>query len=49
MMEYWPPAHRAYGSERKMGFGLRLGEDTGVLGEWSTEGGRIKLKMDHFL
>jgi hypothetical protein len=27
-----------------MGFGLRLAEDTGVLSEWSAEGGRIKLK-----
>ena len=30
-MEYWPPARSAYASERIMGYGLRLGEDNGMM------------------
>jgi hypothetical protein len=33
----------------KMGLGLRLGEDTAILGKWSAEGGTIKFKMDNIL
>jgi hypothetical protein len=43
ILEYWPPARRAYGSERKMGFGILEGWANGIIVL------TIKLKMDNIL